>query len=180
MSFASLPVRKTLSVLVAVYPPIAILIAAILMAGGCATRTEPAIRTTAQLTEEVPQAQLAAGELEGPARPVAAEARPAYPADLPVIGHAAARAVALHGKNRVDLINLGSIDWPEGGRLWVNGRYSAELLPLESGTIYHVPFEALVDAEGSSFPLSSRIERVKTVEVELYGELTNIRFALGY
>lgn len=178
----AVPTRRTQSAVAAVlweaYPPAALLAAAALMASGCTMPIDLAYgdEPPAPRHDEVrygDEAVLASAELDA-APPVA------YPTDLPLAGHAAARAVVLHGKDRVDLINLGKIAWPAGGRVWVNGRWSFALPAAEPGVFVKLGFEQLVDVDGEAFPTDNRDTLVERVEIEMLGELANVRYALGY
>jgi len=157
--------RRFLDVLVTIYPPVAILVAALLLASGCAS--QPAV--AGKSSPEEPDARLAASRVGH-----------AYPADLQVVGNAAARAVVLHGKDRLDLINLGEMPWPHGGRLWINGRFSCALPMTQPGVFARIEFGRFRDAEGQPLPTRLDDEPVERIEIEVAGELTNVRFALGY
>ena len=114
-----------------IYPPLAILIVALLFSSGCAknqaTRTASVIPRAE--TGAVPGVQLAASD-EVPAVVV----HPPYPTELEIIGTAAARATIMHGRDQIDLSNLSKLPW-DGARLWLNGRYSALLPYTKSGEV---------------------------------------------
>jgi hypothetical protein len=147
------------------YPPVAILaIAALLLASGC-SRSTP--------VEGVSAIEASQGTL------ASARVGPAYPDGLPVIGTAAARATIRHGRNQVDVINLGPTPWHEG-RLWLNERYSIDLPRTEPGEIRRLPFSIFRDATGRTFPLDNRIELVEGVELQMGDELTRVSWGLDY
>ncbi len=150
------------------YPPAALLVAAGVMAGGCSMK----VGEFDMAGNEPEAAQLAAAEVQQP---------PAeYPVELDVVGNAAARAVALHGKDRLDLINLSGMTWQAGGRVWVNGRYACRLNDADPGVILKIEFAKLLDADGRAFPSDNREIMVERVELELAGELANVRYDLSY
>ena len=169
--------RRALAACWEIYPPVALLIAAILMAGGCSMKVGE--MGLGQMAEAEPadvapagEAQLASAEVDAP---------PAlYPADLPVVGNAAARAVALHGKDRVDLINLSDLAWPAGGRVWLNGQYAFTLPAADPGVFLKLKFDGFSDADGKPFPKDNRKTLVERVELEFAGELANVRYDLSY
>ncbi len=172
-----LPVRKSLRIFFNVYPPIALIIAAFVMASGCAS-TEPTTRPTTE-TAGV-RTDMIAPTTQPAAQLAAARVLPTYPTQLPVIGHAAARAITLHGDNRVDIINLGQDPWPAGTIVWLNGRYGAQLPLIQPGTFTEIDFVSLRDSQGVGFPHNNNLVQIDKVELELAGELTNVRFDLSY
>lgn len=140
----------------AAYLPVATLLATACVAG-CSTSSPTVEGEAAQL--------------------VVSRVGPAYPQELPVVGTAAARAVARHGADRLDIINLGPTPWQEDARLWVNGRYSARLTNIEPGKFAGIRFETFVDATGERFPTDNRQVLVRTVELQQGDELAAVRVA---
>ena len=160
--------KSAAEVVWSLYPPLALMAAAaLLFAGGCASSRE-GDEADAYAAEE-PAAIVAS----------AAASAPVYPAHLPVAGTAAARATALHGRDQLDLVNLGRHDWASG-RVWLNGRYGAALPPRTApGAIRRLPFALFRDADGLPFPSDNAAVVVDRVELQFGDELARVRFGLG-
>ena len=138
------------------YPPAAILLAAVLLLGsGCATTTPAAGHAETRVTA------------------------PPYPSHLAVRGTAAARAAVLYGRRQLDLVNLGDQPW-SGGRVWLNGRYSAHLPRTAPGGFRHYGFALFLDADGTPYPGDVTREPVESIELQFGDELTRVRFGLGH
>ncbi|MEM7808802.1 MAG: hypothetical protein AAF561_11895 [Planctomycetota bacterium] len=176
---AALPlsVRKSLRLILNVYPPLALLVAAMIMASGCSSDSDAA-RPTTETARALPN--FGEDEVELSAQLASAKALPLFPESLEVVGHAAARAKVMHGKNRIEVINLGNTAWPAGTRIWVNGRYGATLPAMEPGKFHGLDFVAFRDADAFGLPNDNNVVKVQRIELETMGELTNVRFDLGY
>ena len=172
----------------ACYPPAAVLVAALVMAG-CGQ-----LGLTSARADQTGDARLAGGvtepgdaerrEAEANEPTVAATTAPAevlaaYPSDLPLVGTAAARARVMHGRNRIDLANLSKLPW-SGGRLWLNRQYSVPLAYLLPGKIERLSFEDFRDEKGRRFPTDNSSVVVEQVELVLGDERTRVRFGLAY
>jgi hypothetical protein len=149
------------------YPPVALLLGALISASGCAPAKafNPLDRTPE------PAVVLASSVTTPP---------PAYPQELPIAGTAAARGIVLYGADRIDLMNLGTEPWSDDARLWVNNRYSVLLPPTEPGLMMRLPFELLRDANGIAFPTNNREIRIETAAIQVGDELAAVRVAIGY
>ena len=96
---------------------------------------------------------------------------PPYPSHLAVRGTAAARAAVLYGRRQLDLVNLGDQPWA-GGRVWLNGRYSAHLPRTAPGGFRHYGFALFLDADGNAYPGDVTREPVESIELQFGDELT--------
>ena len=153
------------------YPPAAMLLSAVLLAG-CGQLG----LTAAAPADDAQDARLAGNATAVPA-PVA------YPSELPLVGTAAARATVAHGKDRLEVANLSRLPWPGDGqaRLWLNRRYGAPLPRLLPGKIARLSFADFLDADGNAFPTDNSSVVVEHIELVLGGdERTRVRFGLGY
>ena len=167
--------RPAASIAWEAYPPVAILIVAVLLASGCTMGKGDEVRTGDELEDDSnvisavdDSATLAAAQPE----------TVAFPTDLPVVGTAAARATVRHGKDQLDLFNLSKTDWPEV-RVWLNGQYSAVVRDIASGKLHRLRFNTFVDADGRPFPSDNRVVRVESVEMQMGDELARVRFGIG-
>ncbi len=176
------------------YPPAAIVVAALLLAGsGCQSDdagdpAAPSARLARQdlpITEPGDAERRQAMQAEGGAistNPGEATSGPvyaSYPSELPLIGTAAARATIRYGADRLELANLSRLPWTES-RLWVNRTYSVLLPHTKPGDIRSIHFSFLRDAEGRPFPTDNRNVRIEEVEIVSGDERTKVRFGLAY
>ena len=155
-----------------IYPPLALLAAAFLLAAGCKSDPEDSGTTAA-----------------GPAQPAIAETTasasakevsyPAYPIETPLVGAADARATANYGRNRLEIANLSEQPW-RATRVWVNNRYSALLPYTHPGQLRSLHFSFLRDEQGRAFPTDNMAVQIESVELVTDDERTTVTFALGY
>ncbi len=135
---------------------------------GCAGRAEvwpnkdPALRKTA--------AEFAAD---------AAKRHP-YKATAPRGGDAMAGCEVGYVWDRLDISNFSESDWTDV-ELWINGEYVLFLPKLESKQLKSIPFQALYDDKGQSFPTGNGKWTARTPviisKVELYrdGKLYDVK-----
>lgn len=175
------------------YCPAALLLAALVLAGGCRSDNEspyanagPAqlagqsVVTEAGDAERLERdtqslAELADSETGAPARPLYL----AYPTELPLVGTAAARATVRYGKASLDVANLSKIPWTDG-RIWINRQYSVPLPAVAPGEICTLRFEWIRDEAGTPFPVKASDVFVEKVELVLGDERTRVRHGLDY
>lgn len=149
------------------YPPAALLVAALLLAVGCRGGSDG---RSARIDSR-DGAALKASDV-----PVV---HPSYPSHLPLAGTADARATAHYGKNRMEIANLSDQPWPDS-RIWVNRKYSALLAHTRPGRVRSINFEYLLDDQGRPFPTDNMSVRVEEVELVTGDERAKVRFGLGY
>jgi hypothetical protein len=124
------------------FASIAVLLFAAAVVSGCAGRAElipnsdPALRKTA--------AEFAAD---------AAKRHP-YKADAPGGGQAKATAEVGYVIDRIDLLNTADTDFTDV-EVWVNQDYVVFLPTLPAKKIVGLPFQALYNDRGQSFPISN-------------------------
>jgi hypothetical protein len=140
--------------------------ASALVSGGCAGRPElipnpdPSLRKTA--------AQLAAD----------AAMRHPYKADAERAGDAVARAQVGYSLNRIEMVNLSDTEWNDV-EVWVNQNYVVFLRRMEPGRLKRIPFQALYDNRGNSFPLTNRKVLVERVELFRDGQMYSVPLQLA-
>lgn len=187
------------------YCPAALLLAALVIAGGCQSDGDSMQsrhhRAPAQLAgQEIGDAVTEAGDAErlernatlpgesasddddapsdldtAPAEPLYA----AYPVELPLVGTAAARATVRYGRKSIDIANLSRVPWSEG-RIWINRKYSAPLPVVAPGQICKLRMDWIRDETGSPFPVKQKDVFVDKVELVLGDERTRVRHGLDY
>ncbi len=159
------------------YPPVAILVVALLVGAGCKSGDD--VRTGDELQDDSNVISAIDGTATLASADVETElATLAFPSELPTIGTAAARATIRHGKDQVDLFNLSKTKWPRV-RVWLNGEYSTLVQDLESGKLQRLRFASFLNADGKPFPSDNRTVRVERVEMQTGDELARVRFGIG-
>src|SRR3954447_14119772 len=95
-----------------------------------------------------------------------------YKADAPRGGIATGRAQVGYSLNKLEIENLGDEDWDDV-EVWVNKSYVVSLPKLKArpGKIPAIPFQALFNDEGHSFPTDNSVTRVSLVEVYRDGKM---------
>jgi hypothetical protein len=98
-----------------------------------------------------------------------------YKADAPRGGQAVARAQVGYSVNKLEIENLGDSDWNDV-EVWVNKSYVVWLPQLKArpGKITAIPFQAIYNQDGHSFPTDNRKTLVNTVEVSVDGKLFDV------
>ena len=74
-----------------------------------------------------------------------------YKADAPRGGQAKAYAEAGYFLDRLDITNLSDTDWTDA-EVWINGTYVVYLPRLEPKKIKSLPFQAIYNEAGHSYP----------------------------
>ena len=139
-----------------------------LMIVGCAGRaeifqnSEPALRHTA--------AEFAADSAK----------RFPYKADAPRGGDAQGRAQVGYWVNKLEIENLGNTDWDDV-EVWVNKSYVVWLPQLKArpGKITAIPFQAMFNQDGHSFPTDNKKTLINTVEVYTGGKMYDVKVQLA-
>jgi hypothetical protein len=130
---------------------------------GCAGRAEllpnsdPALRKTS--------AQFAAD----------AAKRFPYKADAPKGGDAKGRCQVGYSLNVLEITNLSEEDWNDV-EIWVNRAYVVHLpvLKAHAGRVTSIPFQAIYNDQGQSFPTDNRKVLVDKVEAYYGGKMYNV------
>jgi hypothetical protein len=145
-----------------------ILIGCGLLAGGCAGRaqiwpnSEPALRRTS--------AEFAADSAK----------RFPYKADAPRGGQAIGRAQVGYTLNKIEIVNNGDQDWDDV-EVWVNQQYVVWLpkLKARAGKVTTIPFQAIYNDSGHSFPTDNSVTLVNKVEVYYGGKMYDVTCKLA-
>lgn len=74
-----------------------------------------------------------------------------YKADAPRGGQALANAEVGYFLDRLDVTNLSNVEWTDV-EVWINNGYVVHLPRLEAKAIKSVPFQAIFNEQGQSFP----------------------------
>ena len=86
-------------------------------------------------------------------------------------GQALARAEVGYLIDRVDLINLSDIEWTDV-EVWINGTHVVFLPAMEPKTLKKIPFQAIYNDQGQSFPTSNggyfKREPIMITKLELF------------
>ena len=119
---------------------------------GCAGRSEllpnknPALRKTA--------AEFAADSAK----------RFPYKSAAPRGGTAKARAQVAYTLNKLEIVNLSDDQW-DGVEIWVNAEYVIYIPSLKPHELQSIPFQAIYNDQGKSFPTDNSKVLVNKVEV---------------
>jgi hypothetical protein len=144
---------------------VSILIAAF-VAAGCSGRTEVFPNSDKNLRKK--PAEFAAD----------AAKRFPYKSDAPRGGEDKARAQVGYWLNVVDVVNLSESDWQDV-ELWINKSYVVHLPQMQRSKLKRVPFQALFNDQGQSFPTKNNAVRVTSVELYRDGKMYDVRTQLG-
>ena len=103
-----------------------------------------------------------------------------YKADAPRGGIAVGRAQVGYTVNKIEIENLGDEDWDDV-EVWVNKSYVVSLPKLKArpGKVTAIPFQALFNDEGHSFPTDNSVTRVNLVEVYHDGKMYEVKTQLA-
>ena len=103
-----------------------------------------------------------------------------YKADAPRGGIAVARAQVGYTVNKLEIENLGDDDWDDV-EIWVNKSYVVWLPKLKArpGKVTAIPFQAIFNDEGHSFPTDNRKTLVNLVEVYHDGKMYEVKTQLA-
>ena len=131
------------------------------LTGGCAGRPElipnsdPSLRKTS--------AQFSAD----------AAKRFPYKSDAPRGGNAPARAQIGYWADRIDIVNTSDTDWGDT-EIWVNRAYVVTLPKIEHGKLKSIPFQAIFNDKGVSFPTDNSKTHVEKLEVFHDGKMFDV------
>lgn len=103
-----------------------------------------------------------------------------YKADAPRGGEAIARAQVGYSVNKLEIENLGDSDWDDV-EVWVNKSYVVWFPKLKArpGKITAIPFQAMFNQDGHSFPTDNRKTLVNLVEVYHDGTMYEVKTQLA-
>jgi hypothetical protein len=101
-----------------------------------------------------------------------------YPAGAEKRGVAPIRAEVDYALKLINLVNLGQEELLDA-ELWVNERYVCLIPRMESLVEKTVNFQILFDAEGQHFPVSLKVESVRTLELHTNGQLLRVPVQLA-
>ena len=113
------------------------------------------------------------------ADPASAVVPMTYPAELPTVGTAAARAIVRHGRDQVDLVNLSKLPWPRA-TVWLNESYGLVVTHTQPNDIRRLRFDQFANERGEAFPTDNMQVRVEAVDLQLDDELARVRVGLAY
>jgi hypothetical protein len=141
-----------------------LLLLSVILLGGCAGRaeilpnSEPALRRTA--------AEFAADSAK----------RFPYKADAPRGTEGFARAQVGYTLNKLEIANLSDQDW-DNVEVWVNRSYVVWLpkVKARAGKVTAIPFQAIFNDSGHSFPTDNSKTLVNSVEVYRDGKMYEIK-----
>ncbi|HEX3359097.1 MAG TPA: hypothetical protein VHS31_19105 [Tepidisphaeraceae bacterium] len=103
-----------------------------------------------------------------------------YKADAPRGGEALGRAQVGYTVNKLEIENLGDEDW-NNVEVWVNKSYVVWLptLKARAGKVTAIPFQAIYNDGGQSFPLDNRTNLINLVEVYHDGKMYEVKTQLA-
>lgn len=136
------------------------------IAAGCTQRPPPFITNDKSLRR--PSTELAADAVK----------RFPYKADAERGGDAVARAQVGNTANWLEVVNLSDQQWNDV-EIWVNKSWVVPLPAMEPGKLKRIPFSAIFNDKGNTFPTSMKQERLQIVEVLREGKIYNIPLQLA-
>jgi hypothetical protein len=150
------------------YLRLAVVVGCVAMFAGCAGRAE--IFPNSEHALRKTSAEFAAD----------AAKRFPYKADAPRGGEAAGRAQVGYSVNKLEIENLGDDDWDDV-EVWVNKSYVVWLPKLKArpGKVTAIPFQAIFNQDGHSFPTDNKVTRINSVEVYHDGKMYDVRTQLA-
>ena len=103
-----------------------------------------------------------------------------YKADAPRGGDAVGRAQVGYSVNKLEIENLGDQDWDDV-EIWVDKSYVVWLPQLKArpGKITAIPFQAIYNQDGHSFPTDNRKTLINSVEVYHDGKMYDVTTKLA-
>jgi hypothetical protein len=103
-----------------------------------------------------------------------------YKADAPRGGDSQVRAQVGYWVNKLEVENLGETDWDDV-EIWVNKSYVVWLPKLKAhpGKITAIPFQAIFNQDGHSFPTDNKKTLINTVEIYTGGKMYDVKVQLA-
>jgi hypothetical protein len=139
-----------------------------LMMFGCAGRTEILPNSEPALRRKPPE--------------FAADAARRFPykANAPRGGEAVGRAQVGYTLNKLEIENLSDVDW-DNVEVWVNQQYVVWLPKLKArpDRVTSIPFQAIYNDSGHSFPTDNSKVLINKVEVYHDGKMYDVRTQLA-
>jgi hypothetical protein len=156
------------SCVVTIVLPVAAVVIATLLAGGCSNR--PTLLPNRDKGLRKTSTQFAAD---------AAKRHP-YKADADRGGEAVARAQIGYALDQLDVVNLSNEDWKDV-EIWVNQQYVVAVPAMRKSDLKTLSFRMLYDANGKSFPTDNNkpAGRINKVEVYRDGKMYDVPVRLG-
>lgn len=136
------------------------------VAAGCTQRPPPFITNDKSLRK--PSTELAADSVK----------RFPYKADAEKAGEAIARAQVGNTANWLEIVNLSDEDWSDV-EVWINKSWVVHLPTMERTKLKRIPFSAIFNDKGQTFPSSTKIERLQIVEVYRDAKMYTVRLQLA-
>ena len=136
------------------------------VAAGCTQRPPPFITNDRALRK--PSTELAADSVK----------RFPYKTDAEKGGEAVARAQVGNTANWMEIVNLSDQDWSDV-EIWINKNWVVYLPTMERGKLKRIPFSAIFNDKGNTFPTSIKTERLELVEVLRDGKMYTVRLQLA-
>jgi hypothetical protein len=98
-----------------------------------------------------------------------------YKADAPRGGTAIGRAQVGYTLNKIEILNNGDQDWNDV-EVWINKAYVVHLpvLKARSNKVTTIPFQAIYNDQGQSFPTDNSKILVNKVEVYYGGKMYDV------
>ena len=97
-----------------------------------------------------------------------------YKADAPKGGAVNGRAQAGYTLNRINIINLTEDETWTNVEIWVNKSYVIFVPVMEPKRLKNLPFQAIYNASGQSFPTNNMKTLVDTVEIYRDGKMYEV------
>lgn len=136
------------------------------VASGCTQRPPPFITNDKSLRK--PSTELAADSVK----------RFPYKAEAAKGGEAVARAQVGNTANWMEIVNLSDQDWADV-EIWINKNWVVFLPTMERGKLKRIPFSAIFNDKGNTFPTSTKTERLEIIEVLRDGKMYTVRLQLA-
>jgi len=136
------------------------------IAAGCTQRPPPFITNDKSLRK--PSTELAAESVK----------RFPYKSDAERGGEAVARAQVGNTANWMEIVNLSDEDWSDV-EIWINKSWVVHLPAMERTKLKRIPFSAIFNDAGQSFPKSTKVARMEIVEVYHGGKMYDVRLQLA-
>lgn len=98
-----------------------------------------------------------------------------YKANAPRGGTALGRAQVGYTLNKIEIVNNGPEDWNDV-EIWLNKQYVVHLpvLKARAGKVTSIPFQAIFNDQGHSFPTDNTKTLINKVEVYYGGKMYDV------